>query len=206
MSSSSLTSSSLPDAPELAATAARLLRGDDALAQLSAADARCVVSYMRLLRSGEGQVLMREGEAATNGFMLLILDGEVTVENTVASRAAPVVVSVLGPGHLLGETGLFDGGPRTATCIATTPLTAAGLSLSAFKRLIRDEADVAAKLMVGISQRMAQRLRDSSRQQRVYHQLLTAMQGEIDELQRQLQKVMDGAARRRELGVEGASR
>lgn len=189
----------------MAAVAARLLRGSHALAALSSADARCVVSYMRLLRCAEGKVLMREGEEVANDFMLLILDGEVTVENTVAGRVTPVVVSVLGPGHLLGETGLFDGGPRTATCTAAAPMTAAGLSLAAFKRLIRDEPDVACKLMVGISERMAQRLRDASRQQRVHHQLLTAMQGEVDELHQQLQKVMSGAARRREIGAEGAS-
>ena len=47
---------------------------------------------------------------------------------------------------------------------------------------------------------MTQRLRDATRQQRVYHQLLSAMEGEIDALQSQLQKVMDGAARRQIMG------
>lgn len=194
------TSRSLLDDPDLAAQAARLLRSEHALGQLSAADARCAVSYMRLLDCAEGQLLMREGEAASNSFMLLILEGEVTVENVIASRAQPVVVSVLGPGHLVGETGVLDGGPRTATCTATTALRAAGLSASALRRMLQDEPEVAARLLVGVSQRMAQRLRDSGRQMRVYQQLLNAMQGEIDALQRQLQKVMDGAAARQRLG------
>lgn len=191
---------SLLDRPDLVAEAVRLIRTSTALSELSAADARCIVTYMRLLSCPEGGMLLREGEQDNVSDMLLILDGEVTVENIVANRAAPVVVSVLGPGHLIGEMGLLDGGPRTATCTATTPLLGAVLSRNALRRLMLDEPAVASKLLVGILYRMSQRLRDATRQQRVYHQLLSAMEGEIDELQSQLQKVMDGAARRQNLG------
>lgn len=187
---------SMADEPDQAARAATLLRSAEALAELNAAEARCIVSYMRLLRVAEGEVLTREGEPAGNGFMLLILDGEVTVDTVVISRQQPVVMSVLGPGHLIGETALLDGGPRTATCTATTPVVGAGLSRNALRRLLAAEPGVAAKLLAGVAQRMAQRLRDATRQHRVFHQLLRAMQGEIDELQGQLQRVMDGAARR----------
>lgn len=197
-----LDSRSFQDDADLAAQAARLLRGGDALAGLSAADARRVVSYMRLLRCPEGQVLMREGEALGQGVMLLVLDGEVTVEQLIARRADPVVVSVLGPGHVVGETGALDGGPRTATCIATTPVLGAGLSRDALRRMVNDDPDVAARLLTGLSLRMAQRLRDAGRQLRVYQQLLNAMQDEIDTLQRQLQQVMAADAARR--GLTGA--
>ncbi|MBQ0943144.1 cyclic nucleotide-binding domain-containing protein [Ideonella sp. 4Y16] len=191
-----LISRSMSDEPVWAQLAADLLRSADALAGLSALDAQCIVSYARLLRCGEGQVLTREGEAAGEGFMMLVLDGEVTVETMVARREQPVVVSVAGPGHLIGETALLDGGPRTATCTATTSVIGAGLSRNALQRMMRAEPEVAAKLLAGVGQRMAQRLRDANRQQRVYHQLLGAMQAEVAELQRQLQQVMDGAARR----------
>lgn len=191
---------SLLDRPDLVAGAVRLIRTSTALSELSAADAKCIVTYMKLLNCPEGGMLLREGEQDNVSDMLLILEGEVTVENIVANRAEPVVVSVLGPGHLIGEMALLDGGPRTATCTATTPLLGAVLSRNALRRLMLDEPAVASKLLVGILYRMSQRLRDATRQQRVYHQLLSAMEGEIDELQNQLQKVMDGAARRQILG------
>lgn len=187
---------SMTDEPELAAIAARLLRSAEALAGLSEADARRIVAYMRLIKVSEGQVLTREGEAATNGFMLLVIDGEVTVEGITAGRAEPVVLSVLGPGHLIGETALLDGGPRTATCVATTPLIGAGLSRNALRRLLTADPEVAARLLAAVGRRMAERLRDANRQQRVYHQLLNSMQTEVDLLQRQLHQVMDGRTAR----------
>lgn len=191
---------SLLDRPDLVAAAVRLMRQPTALSELSASDAKCIVTYMRLLNCPEGGMLLREGEQDNVSDMLVILDGEVTVENVVADRAEPVVMSVLGPGHLIGEMALLDGGPRTATCTATTPLLGAVLSRNALRRLMSDEPAVASKLLVAILYRMTQRLRDATRQQRVYHQLLSAMEGEIDALQSQLQKVMDGAARRQIMG------
>lgn len=187
---------SILDQPDMVALAVRLMRQTTALSELSAKDTQCIVTYMRLMHCAEGGMLLREGEQDNAGDMLLILQGEVTVENVVANRKAPVVVSVLGPGHLIGEMALLDGGPRTATCIATTALVGAVLSRNAMRRLMTDEPQVAAKLLTAILFRMTQRLRDATRQQRVYHQLLTAMQGEIDQLQDQLQTVMVGAARR----------
>lgn len=191
---------SLVDRPDLVAEAVRLMRLPTALSELSKADAQCIVTYMRLLSCPEGGTLLREGEHDNVSDMLVILEGEVTVENIVANRAEPVVVSVLGPGHLIGEMGLLDGGPRTATCTATTPLLGAVLSRNALRRLMLDEPAVASKLLAAMLYRMTQRLRDATRQQRVYHQLLSAMEGEIDVLQCQLQKVLDGAARRLSLG------
>ena len=187
---------SMADEPEWAELAASLLRGQDALAELSLRDARCVTTYARLLRCPQGQVLTREGERGGNSFMLLVLDGEVTVETMVAHRSEGVVLSVLGPGHLLGETALLDGGPRTATCVATTPVIGAGLSRNALRRLMAAEPEVGARLLASVGHRMAQRLRDAARQQRVYHQLVEALQAEVNELQGQLQQVMDGAAQR----------
>ena len=52
------------------------------------------------------------------------------------------------------------------------------------------------RLLAAVGRRMAERLRDANRQQRVYHQLLNSMQTEVDLLQRQLHQVMDGRTAR----------
>jgi CRP/FNR family transcriptional regulator, cyclic AMP receptor protein len=187
---------SLLTSPTLAARAEKLLGMPIALSELTADEARCVISYMRLVSYDEGAVMLREGDQETTGYMLLVLHGEVTVESTVVSRTEPVVLSVLGPGSLIGEMGLLDGAPRAATCIANSPVTGAALSRRSMRRLMGDMPEVAAKLLAAVSQRLAERLRETGRQQRVYCQLVRAMQDEIEALERQLVLVMDGALAR----------
>jgi CRP/FNR family cyclic AMP-dependent transcriptional regulator len=185
---------------DLVNQAAELLRRPTALSELQPEEALCIVSYMRLIHCAEGSVLMREGDTDNSDHMLLIIDGEVSVETTVASRTDPLIVTVLGPGSLVGEMGLLDGAPRAASCVALSPIVAAGLSRRALRAMMVDDPSLAAKLLVGVSQRLAERLRESGRQQRVFSQLVRAMQGEIDELNHQLHTVMEGAVRRQSEG------
>ena len=89
--------------------AAEMLCAPSALLQLSHEEARTIVAYMQPHRIREGVTFIREGDTADTGFMLLVLDGEVTVESIVVSRTTPVTVRVLGPGSMHGDVGLLDG-------------------------------------------------------------------------------------------------
>src|SRR5687768_15415181 len=111
--------------------AAGMLCAPTALMQLSHDEARAVVSHMRPHRIGEGTTFIREGDTADTGFMLLVLDGEVAVESIVVSRTQPITMSVLGPGALIGEMGLLDGAPRSASCTAMSDLRCAILTRDA---------------------------------------------------------------------------
>lgn len=187
---------SILEEPTLAARAEDLLRTPTALSELSAAEARCIVSYMRLVSYDEGGFVFREGDTEQTGYMLLVLHGDVTVESTVVSRREPIVMSVLGPGNLIGEMGLLDGAPRAASCVASSPVTGAALSRRSLRRLMHDAPEVAMKFLAAMSLRMAERLRESGRQQRIYCQLVRAMQDEIDALETKLHHVMQGQAAR----------
>lgn len=81
---------------------------------------------LRIMRAGEkpalrklkpGDLLTRQGDPGTELF--LILDGVVTVEVDGTPLAE------LGPGSVVGERALMEGGNRTATLRATTPLNVA---------------------------------------------------------------------------------
>jgi CRP/FNR family cyclic AMP-dependent transcriptional regulator len=162
--------------------AAEMLLAPGALVQLSAQEARAVVAYMKPHRIREGVTFIREGDTEQNDFMLLVLEGEVTVESAVASRNAPITVTVLGPGSLIGEMGLVDGQPRSASCTASSPVCCAVLSRKALSQLLHDDALTAAKLMMAISQRIAQRMRECQEKIKLYSQLTQAMNEEINEL------------------------
>ena len=160
--------------------AAALLITEDALVELSAADAREVVSYMRPERIKAGEVVIREGESTRSDFMALVLDGEVTVENSVAAAHDSMVVSILGPGSLIGDMGIIDGGPRSATCTASTDLALAVLTREALTRLMDTHPSVAARLLLAMSKRIADHLRETNRKLMTFAQVSKALQQELD--------------------------
>jgi CRP/FNR family transcriptional regulator, cyclic AMP receptor protein len=162
--------------------AATLLTAPTALMQLGPEEAKVIVSYMQPRKIASGTVFIKEGDARDTGYMMLVLDGEVTVENIVVSRTSAVTVNVLGPGSLIGEMGLVDGAPRSATCTATTDVRGAMLTRKALEELMNDEPRIGGKLMMAVSLRIAERLRETADKLRLYSQLTTAMQQEIDKL------------------------
>jgi CRP-like cAMP-binding protein len=162
--------------------AARLLRAPTALMQLSEAEALTVVGFMRPKRFRNGTLIIRQGETADTGYMVLVLDGEITVESLIARRVNPVTVTVLGPGSLIGEMALVDGAARSASCTASSDVLCAVLTRDALEALIDEQPATAAKLMTAVAQRLAERLRDSSHKLQVYSQLVQTMQQEIDKL------------------------
>jgi CRP-like cAMP-binding protein len=163
-------------------TAAEMLCAPSALLQLSHEEARTVVAYMQPRRVREGVTFIREGDTADTGFMMLVLDGEVTVESIVVSRTEPITTAVLGEGQLIGEMGLLDGEPRSASCTAMSDLRCAILTREALSQLLDDDPKTAAKLMMAISLRIAERMRESQEKLKMYAQLTQAMQEEINAL------------------------
>ncbi len=165
-----------------AALAAELLTAPTALMQLTKEEASVVVSYMKPRKISEGTTFIKEGDKNDTGYMMLVLDGEVTVETIVVSRRSPITVTVLGAGSLIGEMGLVDGEPRSASCTATSDLRCAVLTRSSLQDLMNEEPKIGGKLMMAVSLRIAERMRDTADKLKLYAQLTQAMQQEIDKL------------------------
>lgn len=162
------------------AQAAQMLAAPSALMPLSLEEAQVVVRYMHPLQVAQGTVFIREGDEHNTGFLVLVLDGEVTVETIVVSRVSPITVTVLGPGSMHGDLGLIDGLPRSASCTASTDLQCAVLTRDSVVRLLEAHPTICAKLMIAISMRVGERLRDNTSKLKKYVQLTRAMQEEID--------------------------
>ncbi len=162
--------------------AAYLLRAPTALMQLDEAEALTVVRFMQPIRYSAGTIIIRQGQTTDTDFMVLVLDGEITVESLVPSRVEPVTVNVVGPGSLIGEMSLVDGAARSASCTASTDVRCAVLDRQALEALIAEQPATAAKLMTAVAQRLAERLRDNRHKLQVYSQLVQTMQDEIEKL------------------------
>ena len=162
--------------------AAKLLVAPTALMQLTYEEAFTVVSYMTPLKIAMGATFINEGDENDTGYMMLLLEGEVIVESIVVSRRAPVTVTVLGPGSLIGEMGLVDGQPRLASCSASADSRCAVLTRAALEKLGEEDPHTATKLLFAIASRIADRLRETSEKLKMCTQLVQAMQQEIDHL------------------------
>jgi len=122
---------------------------------------------MLLIRAQPGQVLIAEGDAGD--WMLLLLSGTVDVTKTTPAddddpdaADSKSRLGVTTEGAVLGEMSMFDRDVRYATCTAIDAVEAAVLSRAAIGQLIRQHPGVGAKLMVKITQLLAQRLRNTS--------------------------------------------
>lgn len=162
-----------------AAQAAEMLRAPSALMQLSPAQARAVVAFMRPHVIAEGTVLMREGDTDHTDHMLLVIRGEVTVETVEPDRDQVRTMTVLGPGSLIGELSLFDGEARSATCTATTVVHGAILTRQDLEDLTAQDPATAARLMTAIVHRLADRLRRSDEKNKLFSKLVRSLQEEL---------------------------
>jgi len=157
------------------ARAADLLQGFRAIVRLDAQDAQTVPAYLREVSYSQGDVLFRAGDTEAVAHLLLVLEGEVSVDTGNSPPGLEVPIAVLGAGSVLGEMALLDGAPRSATCTAVSPVLAAGLARRGLERLIDEHPRVAARLMVVLAQHMAERLRALDDQLRMYGQIHAAI-------------------------------
>ena len=145
-----------------------LLERSQLLQDFSPAEADVLGTLMLHVRAQPGQLLIQEG--ASSDWMMLLLRGTVDVGKRVGPEAEREVrgdntrLAVLRPGAVLGEMSMFDGEPRYASCWALSEVEAAVLDRAGVERLIRARPDIGAKLLVKLTQLLAQRLRNTSSQ------------------------------------------
>lgn len=146
-----------------------LLQDSPLLQDFTPAEADVLGEAMLRVRAQPGQVLIAENDPSD--WMLLLLSGTVDVdkrrvdaEATRGGAADTERLAVLRPGAVLGEMSMLDGEPRYATCRALSEVEMAVLTRPAVARLITEHPAVGAKLLVKITQLLAQRLRNTSNQ------------------------------------------
>lgn len=151
--------------------------------ELTVQEAAVIIAKMQPKRYARGETIIEEGDTGSkNDFMFLVLDGEVAVESALVYRDNTLTVTVFGPGTLAGEMSLVSNQPRSATCVATTPVAAALLHRAGFNELLVEDPAVAAKLLMLISCRISDNLRQTSDKIKLYSRLVETLQTELDGL------------------------
>ena len=94
----------------------------------------------------EGTVIAREGERGVGLFLILEGQCKVTIGGKTKAK--------LGPGDFFGEVALLDGGPRTATVTALTPLRLVGITGWVFRGLLMEHPTIALKTLEAVAGRL----------------------------------------------------
>lgn len=179
-------------ASSLREEAARMLMRSSFVAEMDLHEATIVVDAMRPIAVEAGTVIMKEGQSEDVDYMALLLEGQVRAESASQMPGEEVVISIISPGQLIGEMGILDGEPRSATCTALTDLKLAILSREALRGLVEVQPAVAARLLLAIAQAMADRVRESNRRFRTLSRVTRALQRELDATHAVNRRLLDG--------------
>ena len=107
---------------------------------------RAIARISEVIEVPAASVLARAGQPGEEFF--LILDGSARVEVSPRKR------SRLEPGQYFGEMSLLDGGPRSATVVADTPLRLLVIKRGDFATLLREAPELTQSLLATLSRRV----------------------------------------------------
>jgi CRP-like cAMP-binding protein len=107
-----------------------------------------------------GAVVFEEGDPGSR--LYVIISGAVRVEKRVGTRT--LTLALLGAGEAFGEMALLEGAPRSATAVVERPSRILEIDEAAFDELVRNNGEVALRLL----RRLSARLREANRQIRSF--------------------------------------
>ncbi len=100
----------------------------------------------------QGEALMRQGGIATSLFV--IQHGRVRVTRSTADGGEPIELAIVGPGSVVGEIGVLDGLPRTATVVAMQDTEVLELDADALAEIMVQYPSAAVALLHVVSGRL----------------------------------------------------
>ena len=121
-------------------------------------------------RFASGQVIFREGDESDTCYVVRRGHCRAIRENT---DGRTIALAHFGPGDIFGELAMFDDERRSATIETLDDVAAIAIAGSDMRRLLREHADIAVKLVIGV----ARRLREAN--QRLTNQSFQTVQSRV---------------------------
>jgi CRP-like cAMP-binding protein len=116
-------------------------------ASLSKKEIRQISQLATPLEQPAGSVLVQEGKIGHE--FIIVLDGEIEI------RKGDQVIATRGPGSYIGEIALIDHRPRTATVVATTPVSIEVIGQREFAGLLEEVPELSQQLLATVARRLA---------------------------------------------------
>jgi CRP-like cAMP-binding protein len=97
-------------------------------------------------------------EGASGDSLFLLAEGEVRISKEVSGKTEEELAIIKAP-STFGMVSLIDGGERSATCTALSPVTVRVLTKSTYDALLLAHDKAANKLLFNLTQTMSEQLR-----------------------------------------------
>lgn len=98
-----------------------------------------IAAIIKEVQFDAGQTICREGETGVG--LHVVVEGETKVQIGGRTRRR------LGAGAFFGEIALLDGGPRSATVVAETPVRTLSIAAWSFKTTLKANPNLALKML-----------------------------------------------------------
>lgn len=124
--------------------------------ELSPGDLWTVEQQIYVRRYQDGEVLFHEGDPSYG--MHIVKSGSVKILRQVPDDR-PLLLSTLLPGDFVGEMGLIDESPRTATAVAQGPTETIAFFKPELMKLTQQNPDLGLKIIFTVAKTLSARLR-----------------------------------------------
>ncbi len=125
-------------------------QAEELLALLDESERAAFERRARRTRFDAGTPLLRQGEHGDR--VVVLLEGRAKI-SYVTREGRELVLRFCGPGELVGELAVIDGGPRLSSVVALEPVEALVLAAVDFRALLQSEPAIAWKLLGTLSRR-----------------------------------------------------
>lgn len=136
------------------AALAAMLASSRLFANCPTSDLEAIAGRLRRRRFRKGEVIFHQGDPGDS--LHIVASGAVKIA-LPSTEGEEAIIATLRPGDFFGELALLDGGPRTATVTAKTPVLTMAIGRRPFLKLVKSDSDLA----LGLLKVMAERLREA---------------------------------------------
>lgn len=123
-----------------------LIRNVPLFQSLSNKDLDLIAKHADEISEPEGKVLCKQGENARE--LIILVEGKARVERSGHT------IDHMGPGEFIGEMGLIDGQPRSATVTLESPGTLLVIEARSFWTLLESVPGLSRKLLAALTDRI----------------------------------------------------
>jgi CRP-like cAMP-binding protein len=110
-----------------------------------------LLAQARESKAKKGEAIIRQGD--DGNALIILLEGQARV-TVYSANGREIVLEYAGPGTVLGEIALLDGGARTASVIAMGPVRYLILPRTVFEHVIANNHRIALRIMKELASRL----------------------------------------------------